>query len=121
MAHGRPDASVASVLIVCGVMARGYKTGGRVKGTPNKPKPYKQLIYGCISAGVGDYFESGLFDKDLLALDAKDRILVMEKLTQYVVPKQQSQKVDVQASAEVSESLSEKLSAMAMEYESKDE
>lgn len=92
-----------------------------MKGTPNKPKPYKQLIYGCISAGVGDYFESGLFDKDLLALDAKDRILVIEKLTQYVVPKQQSQKVDVQASAEVSESLSEKLSAMAMEYESKDE
>ena len=46
---------------------------------------------------------------------------MMEKLTQYVVPKQQSQKVDVQASAEVSESLSEKLSAMAMEYESKDE
>lgn len=42
-------------------MARGYKTGGRVKGTPNKPKPYKQIIYECISSGVSDYFEKGLF------------------------------------------------------------
>ena len=52
-------------------MARGYKTGGRVKGTPNKPKPYKQIIYECISSGVSDYFETGLFAQDVQALDPK--------------------------------------------------
>lgn len=97
-------------------MARGYKTGGRVKGTPNKPKPYKQLIYSCISAGVGDYFESGLFDQDLMALDPKDRITVMERLSQYVVPKQQSQKVDMSAEVGASQSLKERLSEFATKY-----
>lgn len=98
-------------------MARGYKTGGRVKGTPNKPKPYKQLIYSCISAGVGDYFESGLFDQDLMALDPKDRITVMERLSQYVVPKQQSQKVDMSAEVGASQSLKDKLSEFATKYD----
>lgn len=98
-------------------MAKGYKTGGRVKGTPNKPKPYKQVISTCISKGVNDYFESGLFEKDLIALEPKDRITVMERLTQYVIPKQQSQKVDLSATAEVSASLSEKLSEMANQYD----
>lgn len=98
-------------------MAKGFKTGGRVKGTPNKPKPYKQVISNCISKEVNDYFESGLFDKDLIALEPKDRITVMERLTQYIVPKQQSQKVDLSATAEVSTSLSEKLSEMANQYD----
>lgn len=100
-------------------MARGYKTGGRVKGTPNKPKPYKQIIYECISSGVSDYFEAGLFAQDVQALDPKDRITVMEKLSQYVVPKQQSQKVDVAATASVSASLAEKLQNMALQYNKK--
>lgn len=98
-------------------MARGYKTGGRVKGTPNKPKPYKQIIYECISSGVSDYFEKGLFAQDVEQLEPKDRITVMEKLSQYVVPKQQNQKV-VAATANVSASLSDKLKNMALQYSS---
>lgn len=90
-----------------------------MKGTPNKPKPYKQLIYSCISAGVGDYFESGLFDQDLMALDPKDRITVMERLSQYVVPKQQSQKVDMSAEVGASQSLKDRLAEFATMYDNK--
>jgi hypothetical protein len=97
-------------------MARGYKTGGRKKGVPNKPKPYRQLICTCISKGVGEYFESGGFAKDFEQLEPRDRIIVMEKLTQYVVPKQQSQSVDINTTSQVSESLHDKLSDLAGEY-----
>lgn len=98
-------------------MAKGFKTGGRKKGVPNAPKPYKQIVIKFISSAVSDYFESGLFDEDVKSLDPKDRIAMMEKLSQYVVPKQQSQKLDIAATANVSTSLSDKLSQMASQFD----
>lgn len=66
------------------------KTGGRAKGTPNK-----------VTASVKDWL-SGLIDKnrkqiekDLKQLEPKERLQVLEKLMQYVVPKQQAVSADV--------------------------
>lgn len=98
-------------------MAKGFKTGGRTKGVPNKPQPYKQIICSCISKNVGEYFEHGDFARDFAQLEPRDRIIVMEKLTQYVVPRQQSQSVDINTTPQVSESLHDKLSAMAEQYQ----
>lgn len=66
------------------------KTGGRQKGTPNK-----------VTASVKDWL-SGLIDKnrkqiekDIKQLEPKERLQVLEKLMQYVIPKQQAVSADV--------------------------
>jgi hypothetical protein len=61
------------------------KTGGRAKGTPNK-----------VTTEVKTWL-SGLIDKnrkqierDLKQLEPKERLMILEKLMQYTVPKMQS-------------------------------
>lgn len=61
------------------------KTGGRQKGTPNK-----------VTASVKEWL-SALIDKnrrqverDLKQLEPRERLIMLEKLMQYVVPKQQA-------------------------------
>jgi uncharacterized protein (UPF0305 family) len=61
------------------------KTGGRAKGTPNK-----------VTTGVREWI-AGLIDKnrrqmerDLRQLESKDRLIMFERLMQYVVPKMQN-------------------------------
>lgn len=59
------------------------------------------------------YYDTGVFEADLDELSAKERILVMERYTQYVLPKKQSQKMDVTTQSKVDLSLKEKLAEMA--------
>lgn len=66
------------------------RLGGRTKGTPNKT-----------TATVKDWIAS-LIDKnreqveaDLVSLEPKDRLQMLERLMQYVVPKQQATQTDV--------------------------
>lgn len=68
------------------------KTGGRVKGTPNK---ITALNRKAIEKVLADYNESGLFTQDFLSLEPKDRIAIAEKLIQYTTPKMQSTTVDL--------------------------
>lgn len=68
------------------------KTGGRVKGTPNK---ITALNRKAIEKVLADYNESGLFTKDFLSLEPKDRITIAERLIQYTTPKMQSTTVDL--------------------------
>lgn len=70
------------------------KTGGRVKGTPNK---ITALNRKAIEKVLADYNESGLFTQDFLSLEPKDRIAIAEKLIQYTTPKMQSTTVDFAA------------------------
>ncbi|WP_278694582.1 hypothetical protein [Prevotella nigrescens] len=70
------------------------KTGGRVKGTPNK---ITALNRKAIEKVLADYNESGLFTQDFLSLEPKDRIAIAEKLIQYTTPKMQSTTVDLVA------------------------
>ena len=58
------------------------KTGGRTAGTPNK-----------ISVGMKDFITKLVYknrkqiEKDLQELQPKERLLILEKLMQYVIPK----------------------------------
>lgn len=68
------------------------KTGGRKKGSPNKVQsPVKKAI----SDWIEGYSDSGKMKKDLDSLDPKDRLAIMEKLSQYVMPKIQAVSLDV--------------------------
>lgn len=59
------------------------KTGGRVAGTPNKVTgTVKEWIAGLIDKNRAQV------EKDLKMLEPKERLQVLEKLMQYVVPKQ---------------------------------
>ena len=89
------------------------KTGGREKGTPNKVTSDLRLWVNKIIAD-----NQSQFVKDLKELEAKDRINVIEKLMQYVVPKQQSISVEAQIEAEY-EQLKQLLEASPDEVVSK--
>lgn len=96
----------------------GHKTGGRKKGTPNKQKPSQQIIHGILTQTVGEYFESDEFAADMAQLEPKDRLMVMERLAQYILPKQQAQKVEMNATANVAPSFAAQLRDLAAQYES---
>lgn len=61
------------------------KTGGRVKGTPNKAT---QNFRDWISDLVDE--NRTQITRDLKNLDSKDRLIILEKLMQYCIPKMQS-------------------------------
>ena len=68
---------------------------GRPKGIPNKvTTELKEWIQQLID-GNRDKFET-----DLKQLDPKDRLMIIERLMQYVIPKQQSISVEAQIQAE---------------------
>lgn len=67
------------------------KTGGRAKGTPNK---ITRDIREKLASVTSEYYNSKLFAKDIAALEPKDRVTIMERLTNYVAPKMQSTTVD---------------------------
>jgi len=71
------------------------KTGGRVAGTPNK-------ITSDLKTWVGNLIEKNRLqvEKDLKSIDPKDRLIILERLMQYTLPKQQSISVEAQIHAE---------------------
>ena len=66
-------------------MARGIKTGGRTKGTPNK-----------LTSNLREWLEKLInknrlqIERDIKALKPKERLMVLEKFMQYTIPKLQS-------------------------------
>ena len=70
------------------------KTGGRVKGTPNKPKPYAQFLQEFMET------DKELFMKDFLKLDEKDRCQVRATIYKYVAPALSSMDVNANVSGE---------------------
>ena len=67
------------------------KTGGRQKGSPNK---VTSAVKECISKMLTDYTNSETFLKDFAELEPKERLMIAEKLMNYVVPKMQSVEVE---------------------------
>jgi len=66
------------------------KTGGRKAGTPNKfTETLKDFVLGLIDDNRVQ------MQKDLKALSPKDRLFVLEKFMQYVLPKQQAITADL--------------------------
>lgn len=68
-------------------MAKGFKTGGRVKGTPNKTT---QATKDLMSDVINDYLQTGMLNEDFKKCAAKDRLDFVIKLISFVVPKPQS-------------------------------
>ncbi len=92
-------------------MAKGKKTGGRTKGTPNKSTMLgKEVIVSLLS----DYSESGLMTSDFMALEPKDRLVIAERLMQYTMPKMQSTAVDLSV-GEKSKTIEDRLAELAGE------
>lgn len=74
------------------VNGKTVKTGGRVKGTPNKATVLNKK---AIENLLEQYNSSGMFSQDFLNLEPRDRIMVAERLIQYTTPKMQSTSVDL--------------------------
>lgn len=87
---------------------RGKKTGGRQKGTPNKTT---KAIREKLAEATSDYFNSEVFLQDLAVLEPRDRVSLMERLTQYVAPKMQSTSID--ATVETRATIEDRLIALS--------
>ncbi len=74
------------------VNGKTVKTGGRVKGTPNKATVLNKK---AIENLLEQYNSSGMFSQDFLSLEPRDRIMIAERLIQYTTPKMQSTSVDL--------------------------
>jgi hypothetical protein len=65
------------------------KTGGRTKGTPNRTtKELKEMIHNIVEVQLDT------IEEDLQDLDPKDRLNILLRLVEYVLPKQREQKLD---------------------------
>lgn len=65
----------------------------------------------AIGMMIDDYIDSGLMSKDFIALDPKDRIVVLDKLLRYRLP--QLSAVDVNATVATKSDLDEELRTLA--------
>lgn len=84
---------------------------GRKKGTPNKATKFGQEI---IANLLGEYQDSGKMSADFEALEPKDRLLIAERLANYILPKRSA--VDGNMSiTDKANTLSETLSRLASE------
>lgn len=98
---------------------KGKKTGGRQKGTPNKASAFMKGVFQDIvenyilSEKPSDSEFGKNFIEDIGKLDPKDRIDVMIKFAQFVVPKPQS--IAIEDNTEEKDKLTEKLAILAQE------
>lgn len=66
------------------------KTGGRAKGTPNKvTHDVRTWLAKLISKNRRQ------LERDLQELEPKDRVMMLERLMQYVVPKKQAVRAEI--------------------------
>ena len=65
---------------------------GRPKGVPNK-------VTKSVRAFIGEVIDKNRRQmvRDLKALKPKDRLIILEKLMQYIIPKQEAQSIDITA------------------------
>ena|ERR1035437_623331 len=74
------------------------KTGGRVKGTPNKTtSEMKDWVTGLVGKTQKQ------FEKDLKAVDPEKRLAIIEKLLAFCIPKLQNISIEGQIRAEYAE------------------
>lgn len=62
-------------------MAKGYKTGGRMKGTPNKTTAEIRQIFTDLLCHNIDTLQT-----DLEALEPRDRVKALMDISRYVLP-----------------------------------
>lgn len=92
-------------------MARGTKTGGRQKGTPNKTTAELKSV---INKLIGDYQDSGQMAQDLMSIeDPRERLTTACKLMEYVIPKMRSVETDVHLDNDGTQTLRDKLKELS--------
>lgn len=66
------------------------RLGGRAKGTPNR-------VTATVKEWLSELIDNNRqrIENDIELLEPKDRLQIMERLMQYVIPKQQAVKADV--------------------------
>lgn len=82
-------------------MARGKKTGGRQKGTPNKDNA---LVREKLTQLLSAYSLEKMI-KDLNALESKERLTITGSLAEFVIPKLQRSEVKSEAEITVQQSM----------------
>ena len=111
-------------------MAQGRKTGGRQKGTPNKPNQLKERVRAqstayfepnitiddaeiatLLHASIGDMVSR--FDLDMAMMEPKDRAAIQERLLRYHTPQMQSVSAEVSLSGDVTTTIEERLAKLA--------
>lgn len=76
----------------------GQRIGGRQKGTPNIVTAGTRQ---AICRAWEEYVSTGRFETDLEALSEYDRLVLMERLANYTVPKLKSIDLDAKVSTQV--------------------
>ena len=77
-------------------MAKGYKTGGRKKGTPNANNPIKvPLRVHSLRYYTPDESGFSQFDRDVALLEPRDRVAAEAKILEFHTTKMQATSVDV--------------------------
>lgn len=96
-------------------MAKGYKTGGRQKGTPNKEKPLKALLrehsLQYFAPNPDNPDGASDFAVDVAAMTPADRADAHLKILKFHTPQMQATAVDISASSETTP-LMERLAAL---------
>ena len=122
-------------------MAQGRKTGGRQKGTPNKPNPLKEQLRahstayfepkpqtnmdgsprtiefrdkeGVLADADGNPLVISDFDIDMMMMEPKDRATIQEKLLRYHTPQMQSVSAEVSLAGEITTTIEQRLKDLA--------
>lgn len=92
-------------------MAAAVRKCGRKKGTPNKAT---QLGRETIAKFLDAYSSTGLMHEDFMKLKPRERLIIVEKLLQYHMPKYQAITYDV-AITETKLSIEQKLKQLCGE------
>ena len=91
---------------------KGIKTGGRVKGTPNKTTAAQREL---LSAFMQEEFP--MFVKMYRSLEPEDKVKTYVQLLPYVTPKMQAVQVDLEARQ--ADSIDTELRRLAQDFEEK--
>lgn len=76
-------------------MASGKKTGGRVKGTPNKVSTQiKEMINDFVACNIED------LQTTYNQLDAKEKLAFLERLLKFVIPTQNQSEININSLSE---------------------
>jgi len=88
------------------------RLGGRAAGTPNK-------VTGTLKSWITDLINCNRsqMEKDLKNLDPKDRLMFLEKMMQYVIPKHAAQQVKLDFDSLTDEQLQQIINDLAKEVE----
>ena len=123
--HGEDTSLSLGCFFNFNYMAKGYKTGGRQKGTPNKENPLKEYLRVHSLAYFepkeqqdedGNKYIASDFDVDMAMLAPDDRVSAELRLLEFHTPKMKA--VDIDLDAKVSpKTIEDLLSDLCLEDE----